>query len=136
MDPEAAAAMAAELGPLVPPEVEEGLHVLRWRAWAQSERPARAAFRAWCRLLGVPAPGHRLGPAVVEQCGQGALTVRLAPAPAPALTVLVRPRDERPCFGHSRRFAIAFAARKDAPLTPQEEDFLQRLLARTQAADP
>jgi len=84
----------------------------------------------------VPAPGQHFGPAVVERRAEGALTVRLSPTPAPALTIIVRPHDERPCFGHSRRIALTFVAHEGVTLTPREEAFLRLLVACSQAADP
>jgi hypothetical protein len=94
-----------------------------------------AAFRAWCDLVGVSGPGATVCDVKVERVDAREASFRVLARPAPPLRVSVREADGRPAFGKTSCFALSYTAGDGRALAPDEQRFLERLLARTREAE-
>ena len=94
-----------------------------------------AALAAWCALVGASGPGTMVCDAKVERVDAQEACFRVLVRPAPPLRVSVREPDARPAFGKTSRFALSYTAGDGRALAPEEQRFLERLLARTREAE-
>lgn len=88
-------------------------------------------FREWCLLLGLVAPGRRLGNVEVAALDEEAVSFLLPGSSSGPLRVSCRPPGTGPTFRATRRYGVYYLADGRESLSPVEERFLHLLCELT-----